>query len=216
MTDFTLILGNKAYSSWSLRGWLAMKRTGAPFAEAVVPLSRPDTHARMAELSEAPPKVPVLKHGECTIWDTLAIVEYLAEQFPAAGLWPEEATARATARSIAAEMHSSFAALRQALPMDLKSPAREARATPEATMDIARIRAMWLGCRRRFGAGGPFLFGAYSAADAMYAPVASRFRTYGAALEPELRDYVDAALGVPEMAEWTAAALAEPWVIEYP
>ncbi|WP_029011086.1 glutathione S-transferase family protein [Azospirillum halopraeferens] len=212
--DITLVLGNKAYSSWSLRPWLALKRTGVPFAEVVIPLRRPETKGAILEHSPAG-KVPVLRHGDRTVWDSLAIIEYLAETFPSARLWPEDANARAVARAVSAEMHSGFQALRKALPMDLKArhPGRTFDAEVEA--DIARIRSLWEDCRRRFGADGPFLFGRFSAADAMYAPVVTRFDTYAVTLDPVSRAYADAILTLPEMREWTAAAMAEPWAIDF-
>src|SRR5690606_22207742 len=159
-------------------------------------------------------KVPVLKHGALTVWDTLAIFEYLAEQFPAAGLWPAAGEARAIARAVAAEMHSGFAALRGAMPMNLRQslPGRGRGAAVDA--DIARVCAIWRDCRRRHGQGGPFLFGAFGAADAAFAPVATRFVTYDVALDGVCSAYRDAIVGLPVMGDWYAAARSEPWVIE--
>ena len=215
MPRFTLIVGNKRYSSWSLRGWLALTATGVPFDEVVIPMDRPETRAAMLSHSAAG-KVPVLKVDGLTIWDSLAIGEYLAESFPAAGLWPADPAARAVARSAAAEMHSGFAALRGAMPMDVVETHPGRGHTPEALADVARIVALWAECRERFGAGGRFLFGAYGLADMMYAPVATRLLTYGVPLDDATRAYVDAVMALPAMAEWIAAAREEPWVIDQP
>jgi glutathione S-transferase len=216
MAEFTLIVGNKNYSSWSLRGWLAACLAGIDFDEQLVRLSEPGSRAALLEHSPAG-KVPALKHGQRVIWDSLAIIEYLAEQRPTAGLWPADADARALARSIAAEMHSGFAALRSHMPMNLRRSNPGKGMGPGVADDIARISALWQDCRRRCagsgGAAGPFLFGAASAADAMYAPVATRFRTYGVALDPVAAAYVEAIYAWPAFREWQAAALAEPWII---
>ena len=221
MSDFALILGNKAYSSWSLRGWLLLKRSGAAFEELVVPLDRPGFKAEI--LAHSPSgRVPALVAGELTIWDSLAIAEYLHERFPDAGLWPEDSAARAVARAVTAEMHAGFAALREHLPMDLKraslAPGEIVTSTGALGADIARICEIWSDCRARFGAvhsgGGRFLFGEFGAADAFYAPVATRFRGYGVALEGAAAAYRDALLAWPDLVVWTEAAQAEPWVIE--
>jgi len=219
MSEFTIVLGNKAYSSWSLRGWLMLKLTGAAFDEVVVPLDRPETKAAIRAHSPSG-RVPTLKAEGLAVWDTLAIAEYLHERFPEAGLWPEDSAVRARARSVAAEMHAGFPALRARLPMDLK------RAPPEPGAgiavggalagEIARIVAIWGDCRTRFGGAGDFLFGRFGAADAFYAPVATRFVTYGVALEGGVADYRDALVARPDLRQWIAAANAEPWVIENP
>lgn len=214
MADLTLILGNKAYSSWSLRPWLVLKHTGRPFAEVVIPLRQPDTRTRILEHSPAG-KLPVLKHGDLTVWDSLAIAEHLAETFPDAGLWPEDPAARAVARAVSAEMHSGFQALRSSMPMDLKRKAPGEGMTEATAADIARITTLWADCRDRFGAGGPFLFGRFSIADAMFAPVVTRFDTYGVALDGAARAYADAVLALPAMREWTEAGRAEPWTIDF-
>lgn len=206
----TLIIGNKTYSSWSLRPWLAMRVAGIPFDEIVVPLYEPDSKAEL--LRHAPAgKVPVLRDGDRLVFESIAICEYAAELTPAAGLWPAEAGARAHARSISAEMHAGFFALRHAMPMNLR--VRGARlATPpsaEAQADVARFVAIVEECRARFGAGGAFLFGAFGIADAMYAPVATRMRSYGVALPARVQAWSDAVLGLPAFLEWERAALAE-------
>lgn len=214
MSEFTIVLGNKSYSSWSLRGWLALKQTGAGFEEMVVPFRQPDSRERL--LAESPSgKVPVLRHGGLTVWDSLAIGEYLAERFPDAGLWPSDPVARAVARSAAAEMHAGFAALRGGLPMDLRSRHPGFALPPRAGDEIARVVALWRDCRRRFGRDGDFLFGGFTLADAAFAPVVTRFVTYDVALDGTAAAYRDAVLAWPAMAEWTAAARAEPWVIEF-
>ncbi len=208
MANCVLVIGNKNYSSWSLRAWLALKRTGIDFQEILVPLMRPETKA--AILAHSPSgKVPLLRLGDDQVWDSLSIAETLAERFPAAGLWPAAATARATARSVSAEMHAGFMALRRALPMNLRAhlPGRPRAADAEA--DIARVQDIWTSCRTRFGAAGPFLFGGFTIADAFYAPVVGRFRTYDVALTDVCQAYADAVWQTPDMQAWVAAAVAE-------
>ncbi len=220
MTDaqWTLIIGNKAYSSWSLRAWLGARRAGIAFREITVPLDRPDSADSLRRHSPSG-RVPVLEHDGLVIWESLAILEYLAERAPEAGLWPAHPAARAVARAVAAEMHAGFAALRGELPMDLKRTPAATPAPPSAfsaavQADTARIAALWRDCRQRFGEGGPFLFGRFGAADAMFVPVATRFRTYGVPLDSECLAYADALLTLPEVLEWQDAARAEPWAIE--
>ena len=215
MSDLTLVIGNKAFSSWSLRPWLALKHTGARFAEIVIPLRQPDTAARIREHSPSG-RVPSLRHGDRVIWDSQAICEYLAETFPEAKLWPDDAHARAVARSVSAEMHGGFLALRTHMSMDLKTMLPGAGRNAETEADIARITTLWRDSREQFGKaagqdGGPFLFGRFSIADAMYAPVVTRFITYGVELDATCRAYVDAVMNVPAMKEWVAAAKVEPW-----
>ncbi len=217
MPAFTIVLGNKAYSSWSLRGWLLLKLSGAAFEEVVVPLDRPGSKADI--LAHSPSgRVPALKADGLTVWDSLAIAEFLHERFPEAGLWPADPAARAVARAVTAEMHAGFAALRERLPMDLKrevaAPGEFDTGDENLRADIARIAEIWTDCRARAPGDGPFLFGAFGAADAFYAPVATRFRTYGVALEGAAAAYRDALLSWPDLAAWTEAARAEPWVIE--
>ncbi len=219
MSEFTIVLGNKAYSSWSLRGWLMLKLTGAAFDEVVVPLDRPETKAAIRAHSPSG-RVPTLKADGLAVWDTLAIAEYLHERFPEAGLWPEDPAARARARSVAAEMHAGFPTLRVRLPMDLKreppEPGGGIAVDGPLAGEIARIVAIWSDCRARFGGAGDFLFGRFGAADAFYAPVATRFVTYGVALEGGVADYRDALVARPDLSDWIAAAKAEPWIIEEP
>lgn len=208
MADLKIVLGNKKYSSWSLRPWLALKHTGAPFDEIVIGLDLPTTAAEIARHSPSG-RVPVLLHAGLTIWDSLAICEYLNEQFPRAQLWPADAGARALARSACAEMHSGFAALRNALPMRFVERFPAAPLAAEVRADIERICAIWTECRRRHGASGPYLFGAFSIADAMYGPVVSRFKTYAVPLQGAAAAYADALWSHPAMQEWGAAAEKE-------
>jgi len=214
MTDLTIYLGNKNYASWSLRAWLALKATGADFAEEVIPLFQPGSGETLLKYSPSG-RVPVLHHGETVVWDSLAISSYLGDIFPYAGLWPTDPAAKAMARSISAEMHSGFQALRSTFPMNIRSsfPGREF--SPDAQADINRVMAIWRQCRNRYGEGsGDFLFGPFTIADAMYAPVATRFRTYQIDLEREADAYCDAIMNLPAMQEWVAAARDEPMIID--
>jgi glutathione S-transferase len=170
MSTYTLVIGNKNYSSWSLRPWLAMKMAGASFQEIVIPLRQQTTAADIARHSPAG-KVPVLHDGEITVWESIAILEYLSEAMPEARLWPKDQEARAVARAVSAEMHAGFVALRTHMPMNIRASKPGRGRTPEVEMDIRRIVTLWEDCRARFGEGGPFLFGGFSNADAMYAPV---------------------------------------------
>jgi glutathione S-transferase len=207
-----LVIGNKNASSWSLRPWLAMRRLGIPFEEVNIDLRAPDAKAQMLEYSPAG-KVPALLAGSGrVIWDSLAILELLAEKQPA--LWPRAAAARALARSVSAEMHSGFQALREHCPMDFLGRKPKTRLLKPAAADVRRIVDIWQDCRARHGSGGPFLFGRFCAADAMYAPVASRFRTYLPDLAPYGDDgtaqaYVETLFALPEMAEWETGARQE-------
>jgi len=207
-----LIVGNKNYSSWSLRPWIAMKVAGIAFDETVISLNAPDFKAVVSAHSGTG-KVPVLIDGGVAIWESLAILEYLAEKFPAAGLWPARPEARAHARAIAAEMHAGFVPLRRACPMNMRRPVRPLGLGDEAAANVRRIEAMWTDCRARFGAGGPFLFGPFGAADAMYAPVVARFHTYGVAVGMAAQAYMAATMALPAWSEWTEAARREPWVL---
>lgn len=208
-----LIIGNKNYSSWSMRPWLAMKVAGIPFAETVIPLDSPEFRERVGRHSGTG-KVPVLIDGDVEVWESMAILECLAEKYPSAGLWPGDAKPRAHARAVANEMHAGFLPLRRHLPMNIWRPVIKRELTPEAAENVRRVDAMWSDCRARFGAGGPFLFGRFTAADAMYAPVVSRFLTYAVEVGPAARAYMQAVAALPAWAEWTAAAVQEPWVIE--
>ncbi|HEU4647193.1 MAG TPA: glutathione S-transferase family protein [Burkholderiales bacterium] len=195
-----LVVGNKNYSSWSLRAWLAMKVLGLPFREMRIPLYGPESKRALLEYSPAG-KVPCLVDGEVRVWDSLAILEYLAERHPA--LWPADAALRARARSISAEMHSGFPHLRQHMCMNIRKHLPGKGRTPEVLAEIARIVALWSEAR------GPFLFGAFGAADAMYAPVVLRFRTYAVELPPVCRAYADAVLALPALQQWMRDAERE-------
>ena len=203
-----LVIGNKAYSSWSLRPWLLMRQAGIAFDEIRVSLYREGSKQKLLQYS-ASGRVPVLRHGSVTIWDSLAICEYLAEQYPEKQLWPAETAARAHARSISAEMHSGFANLRGQMPMNARREIPGRARTPEVVAEVARIEAIWNDCRARHGGRGPFLFGAFSIADAMYAPVVSRLRTYGVILAEEAGEYAASIHALPAMQEWIAGAHAE-------
>jgi glutathione S-transferase len=209
-----LIIGNKNYSSWSLRPWLALKVAGIAFEETLISLDAPDFKPRLTLLSGAG-KVPVLIDGDARLWESLAILEYLAEKFPAAALWPRDPQARAHARAIASEMHAGFLPLRRHLPMNVRRPIIPRALDDGAAADVARIEAIWSECRARFGTAGPFLYGAFGAADAMYAPVASRFHTYAVEVSPVARDYMAALMALPAWGEWRQAARREPWVLPH-
>jgi len=209
-----LVIGNKNYSSWSMRPWVALRAANIPFEEVFIPLyTGPADKQRILDITGAG-KVPALVDGDITVWESLAIIEYAAERFPEARLWPEDRAARAEARSISAEMHAGFAALRQECGMNLHRPVREKALSDAALADIARVQAIWTGCRDRHGGEGPFLFGAFSGADAMYAPVVHRFRTYAIPVNGAARDYMATMMALPAFAEWTAAGLAETLVID--
>ena len=207
----TLTISSKNYSSWSLRGWLLTKFSGLPFEEVRVAPDNADARAEILLLSPSI-LVPCLRHDDVTVWDTLAIAEYLNEVHPGAGLLPASRAARAHCRAICGEMHSGFTALRSALPMNLKARYEGFTVWSRARGDIDRVTAIWRDCLERYG--GPFLFGARSMADAMYAPVATRLHTYGVAVDAMSGDYCKRLLQLPEMVEWTAAAQLEPDEIE--
>jgi glutathione S-transferase len=208
----TLVIGNKNYSSWSFRPWLAMKVAGIAFDEMAISLDAPDFKARLSKLSGTG-KVPVLIDGTIEVWESLAILEYLAEKFPAARLWPADAAARAHARAVSAEMHAGFMPLRRACPMNMARPVKQLIISDEVRVDVRRIEAMWSDCRARFGAAESFLFGAFGAADAMYAPVVARLHTYDIEVGERTRSYMAAVMALPAWQEWRAAALREPWVL---
>jgi len=207
-----LIIGNKNYSSWSFRPWIAMKVAGIAFDEEVVSLEAKDFEERVTRISGTG-KVPALADGKVQVWESLAILEYLAEKFPDARLWPAEPAARAQARAIAAEMHAGFVPLRRALPMNMWRPVIRRELAPDVQSNVRRVEAMWTDCRTRHGADGPFLFGRFGAADAMYAPVVSRFHTYDVEVNAVARAYMAAVMALPAWGEWRTAALREPWVL---
>jgi glutathione S-transferase len=206
---FTLYIGNKNYSSWSLRGWLAMRLSGAPFEEVLFHLSGPGERDRIRALSPNG-RVPALRHDDLVISDSLAIAEYLAETFPERRMWPEERAARATARSLVAEMHSSFLALRTHMPMNLRRSVPGVGHEPEVLAEIAHLTGRWKEVRSRYGASGPYLFGRWTLADCFFAPVIGRFRTYGVPMDAETEAYADAVWAQPDVKEWLQAAAVEP------
>jgi glutathione S-transferase len=210
-----LVIGNKNYSSWSMRPWLAMRAAGIAFEEVFIPLYT-DNKAdkdRILSFSRAG-KVPALVDGDVTVWDSLSIIEYLAERFPDAKLWPQDRAARAYARSISAEMHSGFLPLRSECGMNLHRPVGAVTLSADAQANVARVQEIWTECRDRHGKSGPYLFGAFTAADAMYAPVVHRFRTYAIGVSPQVQAYMNTMMALPAFAEWTKAGLAETLVIE--
>jgi len=212
----TLIIGNKNYSSWSLRPWIAMKAAGITFDEIVIPLYEPGSAEEIRKYSPAG-KVPVLIDGDQHVWESLAILEHLAERFPKAGLWPADAKARSHARVVATEMHAGFQPLRRDCTMNMWLPAKPRPQSDEVMQNVRRIEEIWRDCRARFGQklGGPFLFGGFGAADAMYAPVVSRFHTYGLPVSAETRAYMDAVMALPAWQEWYAAAMKETWIMRH-
>ncbi len=208
--EFALVIGDKAWSSWSLRPWLAAKIAGIPFREVPVRLRQPDTAAQIAQHSPSR-HIPVLKRGGFAVWDSLAICEYLAELVPEARLWPADIQARAVARAISAEMHSGFQTLREEFTMDFHARVSGRVPSEKARADICRVVQIWCEARQKFGAGGPFLFGGFTVADAMFAPVATRFLTYGLDLTAfgdtgAAAAYAQAILGLPQMREWGEGA----------
>ena len=211
-----LIIGNRAYSSWSMRGWLAVKQSGEEFEELVVPMFDAEWDQRREGDEFAPSlgKVPILCDGDCVVWDSLAIIEFLADRVGRERYWPEDASARGVARSMAAEMHSSFANLRRELPMNVRKSFAPKDLSDGVKGDINRILQLWAQARARFGGTGEFLFGDYCAADIMYAPVVTRFITYGVPVPPFAGLYMKAVLSHPAVGEWIDQAQDEPWVIE--
>ena len=206
----TLIIGNRNYSSWSLRAWLALEATGQVFDEVMVPLGQPDTEEAILHWSPTG-KVPAYRDGDIIVWDSLAICEYLAERYPAANLWPEEPHARTAARSVVAEMHSGFVPLRKHMPMNLRASYPGEEWDNAVVSDIERMIFVWESCREMFGEGGDMLFGAFSIADAFFAPIVSRFLTYGVAPTGVAGEYMEAIWSLPAMQQWSEAARAEPW-----
>ncbi|WP_294358321.1 glutathione S-transferase family protein [uncultured Sphingomonas sp.] len=211
-----LIIGNKAYSSWSLRGWLACKQSGLPFEEVVVPLYDEEWDKRREgdEFAPSSGKVPILWDGDAVVWDSLAIVEYLSDKVGRTRFWPEDEAARAMARSMAAEMHSSFAALRRKHSMNIRQIFPSKRPDDDVIADLSRIMELWAQARARFGSGGDFLFGEFGAADIMFAPVCTRIVTYSLPAPRFAAAYISAVLSHPFMQDWIAGAQAEDWVLE--
>jgi len=209
---YTIVIGNKNYSSWSLRGWLAVKASGAPYEEVLIPLETEEWEARIGDFSPSR-CVPVLIDGDATIWDSLAIIESLAERHPDAGFWSADPLARAHARSVSAEMHSGFTDLRGACPMNFRRRVEVLSVSDGVKKDVGRITALWAEARGDFGRDGPFLYGTWSAADIMFAPVVSRFRTYGLDVSAEALAYMEAVENHPHYAEWRKEGLKETWIV---
>ena len=211
-----LVIGNKAYSSWSLRGWLACKLSGLPFEEVVVPMYDADWDRRrlQADLAPSAGRIPILWDGDAVVWDSLAIVDYLADKTGRDRFWPRDDAARAMARAIAAEMHAGFTALRREHAMNVRRVFPQRPPTAEVTADLARIAGLWIQARAQWGRDGSFLFGEFGAADAMFAPVCSRIVTYRLPIPESAQAYVEAVMGHPWMQEWIAGARDEPWVLD--
>ncbi|MGH6811937.1 MAG: glutathione S-transferase family protein [Methylocella sp.] len=210
--SLTLVIANKTYSSWSFRPRILMRHFGLAFDEAVIPMAQENTRAEMLRFSPAG-KCPSLRDGEIVVWDSLAIIEYVAELHPRMPIWPRPRAARVQARSLAAEMHSGFAGLRGLLPMNMRRPVARRELTPEASADVARLEQAFGQARGQFGQAGAFLFGDFSAADAKFAPVVNRLHVYDVKVTASTRAYMDAMMALPAWQEWRAQAEAEPWTI---
>ncbi|MCW6509105.1 glutathione S-transferase family protein [Lichenifustis flavocetrariae] len=211
--NWTLTIGNKAYSSWSQRPWILLRHFDIPFTERVVPLDRATTSVDIQQHSPTG-RVPALQAGDLVIWESIAIAEFIADRFPDKAIWPVDPDARAIARSLAAEMHASFTRLRQHCPTNFRRPQRAIAIPDDVRHDVDRIEAAWSATRQQWGQGGPFLFGAFTAADAMYAPVVNRFWTYDIPVKGETRAYMEAMMALPAWLAWIEGAKAEPWFID--
>jgi glutathione S-transferase len=207
----TLVIGNKNYSSWSLRPYMALAMAGIPFEEKFIRFGEPAFGRAIRRISKAG-QVPVLLHNGLTVWDSLAIMEYLAATWPDRNLWPKNKAARAMARSVCAEMHSGYRDLRNACPMNLRRSVKPVPMSEGTLKDVARLEAVWRQCRKAYGKGGPFLFGKFGIADAMFAPVVTRFDTYSIKVNNDTQHYMNAVLATPAFHEWKAAALKEKWI----
>ncbi|WP_237480448.1 glutathione S-transferase family protein [Lichenibacterium dinghuense] len=205
-----LYIANKAYSSWSLRPWILLTQFGIPFDETVIPMYRPETRDAMLAVSPNG-KMPALHDGGIVVSESLAIVEFVAETFPELAIWPRDRAARALARAVSSEMHAGFTALRRTCPTNFRRSPKALVVGDDVRADVERIEAVWADARARFGQGGPFLFGAFSAADAMYAPVVNRLHAYAIPVAPASRAYMDAVMALPSWRAWIAGAEAEPW-----
>jgi glutathione S-transferase len=215
MVDFKLIMGNRNYSPWSLSAWLTAKSAGMDFDEVVIPLNEGTTRQEILRYWYNG-KVPILQHGEITIWESISICEYIAEIYPEAGLWPLEIRARAVARSLSSEVHSGFRSLREHMPMNVRSQFPSEGRIMCVQEEINRVLAIWRRCRERYGRdhGGPFLFGSFSIVDALFAPIVSQFKTYSVDLDDIEKEYSDAILNLPPMGVWIKASQDEPMVID--
>lgn len=214
MSRFKLVIGNKNYSSWSLRAWLMMKHADIPFEEIIIPLQQAETK-KLIEQHSPTGRVPVIFHDDWLVWDSLSIGEYLAEIFPDKHFWPADLQARSWARSIVSEMHSGFVPMRKACRMDLKRINKPTNAPAEALHDIARIQNIWEETYERYGQNGSYLMGEYSLVDMFFAPVVTRFVSYGIPTSELCRNYINTMVNHPHMQEWTEAALKENWVMTW-
>lgn len=210
---WTLFIGNKAYSSWSMRPWLVLHHFGIPFADETIPLDQPTTAADIGRRSPTR-RVPALAADGVVVWESLAIIEYVAECLPDRAIWPADREARAVARALSAEMHAGFTRLRQTCPTNFRRSRRAIAIPDDVRRDVDRIEAAWADARQCFGRDGPFLFGAFTAADAMFAPVVNRLDTYAIPVAPETQRYMDAVMALPAWQAWVAGARAEPWFID--
>ena len=215
MADFKLIMGNRNYSPWSLSAWLTAKSAGMDFDEVIIPLNEGTTRQEILRYWYNG-KVPILQHGEITIWESISICEYIAEIYPEAGLWPLEIRARAVARSLSSEVHSGFRSLREHMPMNVRSQFPSEGRIMCVQEEINRVLAIWRRCRERYGRdhGGPFLFGSFSIVDALFAPIVSQFKTYSVDLDDIEKEYSNAILSLPAMGVWIKASQDEPMVID--
>jgi glutathione S-transferase len=212
-----LAIGNKAYSSWSLRPWILMKALGIPFEEDLIPLDTPEFRPRV-NAYHAGSTVPILVDGDMTVWESIAIMDYIAERFPEKAVWPKDLKARTFARVIANEMHAGFRGLRGACPMNVRKRYAAMDRGDLVAKDVARINHLWTKALTEFGkpsGAGPFLFGTFTAADAMFVPVVTRLHTYSIPVEPLIRSYMDAVLAMPAFVEWQKSAMAEPWTVAH-
>lgn len=214
MSKLVLVIGNKNYSSWSMRPWVLCQYFKIPVQEVLIPLFQPGSKEEILKYSPSG-KVPFLRDGKVGVWESLAICEYLAEKFPKKNLWPKDRAARAAARAVSSEMHAGFPNLRKTCPMNVRANKPLAEISAEVEKDVVRIQALWEDCRKKFGKGGEFLFGKFSIADAMFALVVWRFRTYGIKCAGHSEKYCKAMLALAVMKEWEKAAIAEPYVIEH-
>ncbi len=214
MSKPVLVIGNKNYSSWSFRPYMALTMAGIAFDEKLIRFGEPRFSREVRKVSKAG-HVPVLLHKGLTIWDSLAIIEYAAETWPAKNIWPKSAAARAVARSVSAEIHSGFQNLRDACPMNLRRPVRPLKAgfSDKVLKDVERLEALWAQCRKVHGKGGPFLFGKFSGADAMYTPAVCRLESYAIPVGKDTRAYMDAVFATPAFKAWKAGGLKEPWIV---
>jgi glutathione S-transferase len=209
----TLFIANKAYSSWSMRPWLLMASMGIPFEEVVIPMARPDSKKKMLKHSPAG-KMPALKDGDVIVYESIAVIEYIAEKYPQKNIWPKNKAARALARSLSAEMHAGFQALRQHCPTVFRRPVKARELTPEAALDVARLESAFANTRKAYGRGGPFLFGKFTAVDAMFAPIVTRLHIYDIKVSKTTRAYMDAIMALPAYQAWIKDAAKEKWAIE--